>query len=178
MATTFAASKPGAGSFTGLRPVRVASTALPCAAGRVAQSGYRPLKVVAVDYPRPEIDNTTNFLEAAALSAYMRDAARPERPLRVVIAGAGKSPSASVVWWRGMNRHFAMSLLRKNSSTLPINHSLSNCFGADIRFLFNCAQRYFSWLPSVLEDFFTFSEFSLGVSFRRSGWAQYRQVYR
>lgn len=28
-------------------------------------------------------------MEAAALSAYMRDAARPEKPLKVVIAGAG-----------------------------------------------------------------------------------------
>lgn len=47
------------------------------------------MKVVAVDYPRPDIDSSTNFLEAAALSAYMRDAPRPEKPLRVVIAGAG-----------------------------------------------------------------------------------------
>ncbi|KAG0564389.1 hypothetical protein M758_8G102900 [Ceratodon purpureus] len=88
-ATTFTVSKPGIGSFTGLRPVRVASTSVASTSARVAQGGYRPLKVVAVDYPRPEIDNTTNFLEAAALSAYMRDAARPEKPLRVVIAGAG-----------------------------------------------------------------------------------------
>ncbi|KAG0621967.1 hypothetical protein M758_3G062400 [Ceratodon purpureus] len=84
------ASKPGVVTFAGLRAVRVAS---PCtaaaAAGRVARSGYRGLKVVAVDYPRPDIDSSTNFLEAAALSAYMRDAARPEKPLRVVIAGAG-----------------------------------------------------------------------------------------
>ena len=84
------ASKPGVVTFAGLRAVRVASpSTAAAAAGRVARSGYRGLKVVAVDYPRPDIDSSTNFLEAAALSAYMRDAARPEKPLRVVIAGAG-----------------------------------------------------------------------------------------
>lgn len=94
---SFTASKPGIGSFTGLRPARVGSASVPAAPFRAARSGYRPLKVVAVDYPRPEIDNTTNFLEAAALSAYMRDAARPEKPLKVVIAGAGESRTGLVL---------------------------------------------------------------------------------
>lgn len=82
-------SKPRDVSFSGLRHVRIATTSLSTAPSRVAQSSYQPLKVVAVDYPRPDIDNTTGFLEAAALSAYMRDSPRPEKPLRVVIAGAG-----------------------------------------------------------------------------------------
>lgn len=48
-----------------------------------------PLQVTCKDYPRPDIDNTVNFLEAAALSASFRSAPRPNRPLQVVIAGAG-----------------------------------------------------------------------------------------
>jgi len=47
------------------------------------------LKVVCKDYPRPDIDMTANFLEAAALSAFFRSAPRPTKPLNVVIAGAG-----------------------------------------------------------------------------------------
>lgn len=48
-----------------------------------------PLKVVCIDYPRPELENTANFLEAAYLSSTFRTAARPSKPLKVVIAGAG-----------------------------------------------------------------------------------------
>lgn len=47
------------------------------------------MKVECVDYPRPDIDGTGNYLEAAALSAYMKYSARPSKPLKVVIAGAG-----------------------------------------------------------------------------------------
>lgn len=80
-------------SFTGLRPVRLAAAAAaPATSSSGARVAYRPLKVVAVDYPRPDIDSSTNFLEAAALSAYMRDASRPAKPLKVVIAGAGTAP--------------------------------------------------------------------------------------
>nr|AAT76434.1 phytoene desaturase [Hydrilla verticillata] len=49
----------------------------------------RPLKVNCMDFPRPDIDNTANFLEAAALSSSFRNSARPSKPLQVVIAGAG-----------------------------------------------------------------------------------------
>lgn len=42
-----------------------------------------------IDYPRPELDNTINFLEAAQLSATFRSAPRPSKPLKVIIAGAG-----------------------------------------------------------------------------------------
>ncbi|KAF5767032.1 putative flavin amine oxidase, phytoene desaturase, FAD/NAD(P)-binding domain superfamily [Helianthus annuus] len=48
-----------------------------------------PFKVVCVDYPRPELDNTSNFLEAAYLSSTFPTAPRPAKPLNVVIAGAG-----------------------------------------------------------------------------------------
>ncbi|KAG9137645.1 hypothetical protein Leryth_011380 [Lithospermum erythrorhizon] len=47
-----------------------------------------PLKVVCIDYPRPELENTTNFLEAAAFSASFRTSP-PTKPLDIVIAGAG-----------------------------------------------------------------------------------------
>ncbi|KAF4357058.1 hypothetical protein G4B88_004468 [Cannabis sativa] len=53
------------------------------------KKGVLPLKVVCVDYPRPELDSTVNFLEAAALSASFRGSPRPAKPLKVVIAGAG-----------------------------------------------------------------------------------------
>lgn len=48
-----------------------------------------PLKVVCIDYPRPELDNTVNYLEAAFLSSTFRNSPRPNKPLEVVIAGAG-----------------------------------------------------------------------------------------
>jgi 15-cis-phytoene desaturase len=47
------------------------------------------MQVVAQDYPKPAIETSGPYLEAAALSAKLREAPRPERPLRVVIAGAG-----------------------------------------------------------------------------------------
>eukprot|EP00249_Psilotum_nudum_P014381 c24794_g1_i1 orf=233-1945(+) len=57
---------------------------------RIATVGhYRPLKVTCTDYPRPDIDSSTNFLEAASLSAYFHRVPRPSKCLRVVIAGAG-----------------------------------------------------------------------------------------
>nr|AHA43672.1 phytoene desaturase [Plagiochasma appendiculatum] len=51
--------------------------------------GYSALEVTAIDYPRPDIDGTVNYLEAATLSAFLATARRPEKPLKVVIAGAG-----------------------------------------------------------------------------------------
>ncbi|KAL3618181.1 hypothetical protein CASFOL_038502 [Castilleja foliolosa] len=51
--------------------------------------GSNVLKVVCIDYPRPEIENTVNYLEAAFLSSSFRTSPRPNKPLEVVIAGAG-----------------------------------------------------------------------------------------
>ncbi|CAI9773546.1 unnamed protein product [Fraxinus pennsylvanica] len=48
-----------------------------------------PLKVVCIDYPRPEIENTVNYLEAAYLSSSFRNSPRPTKSLKIVIAGAG-----------------------------------------------------------------------------------------
>lgn len=48
-----------------------------------------PLKVVCIDYPRPELENTVNYLEAACLSSSFHNSPRPNKPLEVVIAGAG-----------------------------------------------------------------------------------------
>ncbi|WVZ06928.1 hypothetical protein V8G54_020274 [Vigna mungo] len=50
---------------------------------------FSPLRVVCVDYPRPELENTVNFVEAAYLSSTFRASPRPLEPLKVVIAGAG-----------------------------------------------------------------------------------------
>ncbi|KAG0471495.1 hypothetical protein HPP92_016041 [Vanilla planifolia] len=47
------------------------------------------MQVFCMDYPRPELENTINFLEAAKLSASFRDCTRPKKSLEVVIAGAG-----------------------------------------------------------------------------------------
>nr|WNO03043.1 phytoene synthase [Boehmeria nivea] len=63
-------------------------TQIPFSRRRCANTAL-PLKVVCVDYPRPELDNTANFLEAAALSSSFRSSPRPAKPLKVVIAGAG-----------------------------------------------------------------------------------------
>lgn len=49
----------------------------------------RLLKVSCIDYPRPDIDNTLPFLEAAYLSSFFSTASRPSKPLNIVIAGAG-----------------------------------------------------------------------------------------
>ncbi|KAJ3673681.1 hypothetical protein LUZ60_005673 [Juncus effusus] len=48
-----------------------------------------PLQVVCRDFPRPELENTVNFLEAGQFSSYFRSSARPSKPLEIVIAGAG-----------------------------------------------------------------------------------------
>ncbi|XP_008222708.1 PREDICTED: phytoene dehydrogenase, chloroplastic/chromoplastic [Prunus mume] len=53
------------------------------------RNGACPLKVVCVDYPRPDLDNTANFLEAAYFSSTFRASPRPAKPLKVVIVGAG-----------------------------------------------------------------------------------------
>jgi len=50
---------------------------------------FSPLRVVCVDYPRPELENTVNFVEAAYLSSTFRASPRPLQPLKIVIAGAG-----------------------------------------------------------------------------------------
>ncbi|KAJ8553193.1 hypothetical protein K7X08_023871 [Anisodus acutangulus] len=50
---------------------------------------FHPLKVVCVDYPRPELDNTVNYLEAAFLSSSFGTSPRPTKPLEIVIVGAG-----------------------------------------------------------------------------------------
>ncbi|KAJ6956358.1 hypothetical protein NC652_007437 [Populus alba x Populus x berolinensis] len=54
------------------------------------------LKVVCVDYLRPDLDNSVNFLEAALLSSSFRSSPRPSKPLKVVIAGAGLAGLSTV----------------------------------------------------------------------------------
>lgn len=71
--------------FTGCR-LRIQSSWL-----RRSRGGRNvfPLQVVCMDYPRPELENTINFLEAAQLSASFHSCPRPNKPLQIVIAGAG-----------------------------------------------------------------------------------------
>ena len=47
------------------------------------------LQTRAADFPRPDFDSAASFQEAKSLSAELQAAPRPERPLRIVIAGAG-----------------------------------------------------------------------------------------
>ncbi|KAL3375753.1 hypothetical protein AABB24_006955 [Solanum stoloniferum] len=61
----------------------------PHATTRRLVKDLEPLKVVCIDYPRPELDNTVNYLEAAFLSSTFRASPRPTKPLEIVIAGAG-----------------------------------------------------------------------------------------
>ncbi|CBI35781.3 hypothetical protein VitviT2T_013064 [Vitis vinifera] len=57
--------------------------------GTRRRKDFCPLQVVCMDYPRPELENTVNFLEAAYLSSSFHTSPRPSKPLEVVIAGAG-----------------------------------------------------------------------------------------
>ncbi|KAG6425772.1 hypothetical protein SASPL_109976 [Salvia splendens] len=54
-----------------------------------SKRNVHPLKVVCIDYPRPELENTVNFLDAARLSSTFRASPRPSKPLEIVIAGSG-----------------------------------------------------------------------------------------
>ncbi|KAL9397644.1 hypothetical protein Peur_011897 [Populus x canadensis] len=56
---------------------------------RLMNDIHPSLRVVCVDYPRPDLDNSVNFLEAALLSSSFRSSLRPSKPLKVVIASAG-----------------------------------------------------------------------------------------
>ncbi|GLC43868.1 securin [Pleodorina starrii] len=51
--------------------------------------GRRALEVVARDYPKPAFETAETFQEAQALSAKLKNAPRPAKSLKVVIAGAG-----------------------------------------------------------------------------------------
>ncbi|KAK1294515.1 hypothetical protein QJS10_CPA16g00027 [Acorus calamus] len=60
-----------------------------CHVRRKQRQDTSHLRVVCMDYPRPELESTVNFLEAAALSSSFHTSTRPSKPLQVVIAGAG-----------------------------------------------------------------------------------------
>ncbi|KAG6525435.1 hypothetical protein ZIOFF_015391 [Zingiber officinale] len=49
----------------------------------------KSLQVLCKDFPRPELENTINYLEAAQLSSSFKTGPRPNIPLKIVIAGAG-----------------------------------------------------------------------------------------
>ncbi|XP_068659220.1 15-cis-phytoene desaturase, chloroplastic/chromoplastic isoform X2 [Aristolochia californica] len=64
------------------------SPPMPCGGVRL-RSEVGTLQVFCKDYPRPDLESTVNFLEAAKLSSSFCTSARPSKPLQVVIAGAG-----------------------------------------------------------------------------------------
>ncbi|KAL3143698.1 securin [Trebouxia sp. C0009 RCD-2024] len=57
--------------------------------GRQGNSKRCQLRVVARDFPKPNFETSGTFQDAAALSDKLRLAKRPDKPLTVVIAGAG-----------------------------------------------------------------------------------------
>lgn len=57
--------------------------------GRKGSSKRRQLRVVARDFPKPNFETSGTFQDAATLSEKLRLADRPDKPLTVVIAGAG-----------------------------------------------------------------------------------------
>ncbi|KAK9804186.1 hypothetical protein WJX73_010396 [Symbiochloris irregularis] len=57
------------------------------------------------DFPRPNLEGTTSFENAAALSAELYGAPRPERPLRIVIAGAGLAGLSTAVYLAAAGHH-------------------------------------------------------------------------
>lgn len=53
-------------------------------------------QVVAKDFPTPSLEGTAMYAEACKLSQKLRNAKRPSKPLKIVIAGAGKlSPGSN-----------------------------------------------------------------------------------
>lgn len=47
------------------------------------------VQVVAKDFPKPDFESSAPFQEMAALSAKAKQLPRPDKPLNIVIAGAG-----------------------------------------------------------------------------------------
>lgn len=60
-------------------------------AGRlqIASRSRTHLRVLARDFPKPNFEESDTFQESAALSQKIKNAPRPQRPLKIVIAGAG-----------------------------------------------------------------------------------------
>lgn len=69
--------------------LHVSHKSLRAVAAKPALRGRTALRVLAKDYPKPDFTTADTYQEAQALSAKLRAAPRPAKPLRVVIAGAG-----------------------------------------------------------------------------------------
>ena len=68
---------------------QLSSSSLRQHTGRKAPSKRCQLRVVARDFPKPNFETSGTFQDAATLSEKLRLADRPDKPLTVVIAGAG-----------------------------------------------------------------------------------------
>ncbi len=54
------------------------------------QRGRRAVAtIVCRDFPKPDFESTKPFQEMQDASQWLKDAPRPQRPLKVVIVGAG-----------------------------------------------------------------------------------------
>ena len=75
------------------------------------------VQISCKDCPRPNIEETSNYAEAAALSSFFKNAPRPNKPLKVVIAGAGA---------------------QKYPTFLPVVHIYRFCFSIKHKNVGNC----------------------------------------
>lgn len=69
--------------------MRGAAVAFRPAQGVASVGRTKAVRVVAKDFPKPDFESESTFQEMAAISAAVKAMPRPERPLNVVIAGAG-----------------------------------------------------------------------------------------
>lgn len=70
-----------------------------------AQQRCSRLQVVAKDYPTPKLEGTAMYTEASNLSASLRNAPRPERPLKIIIAGAGLAGLSAALYLAAAGHH-------------------------------------------------------------------------
>ncbi|XP_057545811.1 uncharacterized protein LOC130824811 [Amaranthus tricolor] len=80
---------------------------------QVLKFSFHRCQVVCIDYPRPELESTSNFLEAAYLSSTFRNSPRPQKPLEVVIAGAEEQAATN-------NMNAPLSECKKRKWTSPV----------------------------------------------------------
>lgn len=72
-----------------LKPAKTGRYVRSGSIGAATRPGRKAMSVVCADFPKPAFETAGTFQEAAALSAKLKNAPRPAKPLKVVIAGAG-----------------------------------------------------------------------------------------
>lgn len=74
-------------------------------AHRQTRSDRRRSQIVCADFPRPQFEGTASFENAAKLSEELYKAPRPERPLRIIIAGAGLAGLSAATYLAAAGHH-------------------------------------------------------------------------